>query len=185
MGAAGILGSYVALRGQEKIRIVADFSGSDPLTRYVRDQPQLADAPAVNGWLATDPEEFQELFLWDNLDEQMHGSLSRMRDNLEPGTHFVSVVAAALRFDYGLTKYKDPRLDGDTFTIYAKPTKVSVGGGDDPDPGERLYTYYYSIARWELQGDTDPPSDVTVHFKKPADANYEPTPLPTETPSTE
>ncbi len=115
------------------------------------------------------------------LDDPLVVSLRQQREQFTEGRHVHTTFAAALRYDYGLTDYRDARLDGETLRFFVEPAEVSVGGNDDTDSEEPLYGYYYWFALWELAEGVDPPSDLTVAFRTPSEANYDRTPRPTAT----
>jgi hypothetical protein len=161
--------------------VVDSVSGSFRDGQYVRRQPRLREAPALTARLLTDTAEFDRVFRWDALDDPLVVSLRQQRERFTEGRHVHTTFAAALRYDYGLTDYRDARLDGETLRFFVEPAEVSVGGNDDTDSEEPLYGYYYWFALWELAEGVDPPSDLTVALRTPSEANYDRTPRPTAT----
>jgi hypothetical protein len=164
-GASGLGAGCVGVSRDPRATVIDGTTGGDPDTRYVRGQPQLTDAPAVTAKLVTEARGFDRVFRVEHLPDPLRESISEKRNRFVEGETFLTVFAAALRFDYGLTDYENSRLEDETMNFFVEPVEASVGEAEDQsDP---TYGYYYSFDLWKLRSGVDPPSDIELTFQTP------------------
>lgn len=155
---------------------------SDPVARVQTDigyqaqephvvgQPSFDTVPAIEAWLATGSEWLDQNILWENLNGE-RGSLRRVQQNFDSDRFFFTAIVGAVRWGYGLGKYRDSRFTDQTLVIYPEVERTSVGGPDepsepsDPAPDEPEFNYDYTFTLWRLRDGAQPPTEIRVEFE--------------------